>query len=130
MQKHSYQIKAYEHYSFFCFITKRTIWFYIFHSFLSFQKKLQKNFRMVWTSLIYPTLQALKNSGFYSICYSFYAMAYSYLWGFNFFCVQAWAKSFRLYSKVAKAPYIHNKFVVLLLSLPFSITCKKLNICS
>ena len=41
-------------------------------SILSFHSKKtsRKNFWMVWTSLIYPTLQALKNSGFYSICYS------------------------------------------------------------
>ena len=57
-------------------------------------------------------------------------MAYSYLWGSNFFGVQAWAKNFRLYPEVAKAPQIYNKFVVLLFSLPLSITCKKLNVCS
>ena len=56
-------------------------------------------------------------------------MANSYLWGSNFFSVQARAKSFSLYSKVAKAPKIHIKFVILLFSLLLSITCKKLNIC-
>ena len=53
-------------------------------------------------------------------------MAYSYLWGSNFFGVQAWAKGFSLYSKVAKAPYIYNKFVILLFSLPFFLPVRSL----
>ena len=57
-------------------------------------------------------------------------MTYSYLWGSNFFGIQPWAKSFSLYLKVAKAPQIYNQFVILLFSLPLSITCKNLNICS